>query len=117
MTFRFAGGWWSFRTAPQFTLSQACSPVMSRSQAKTPKPILVLRLIAEAPANRFEFFQAANARIEDEADEANDQHGGHHQVVPLTRVARINNQVAQAGVDRDHFRSYHHEPGDAERDA
>src|SRR5713226_2604999 len=90
---------------------------MSSSQAKIPKTILVLRVIAESPANGFYFFQAAEAGIEDEPNEADDQHGGHYQVVTFAGVPRIDNQVAQAGIDGNHFRGYHDKPGDAQRDA
>src|SRR5450631_1714950 len=90
---------------------------MRSNQAKMPKTILVLRLIAESPANGFDFFQAAEAGIEDEPDKTDDQHGGHHQVVTLARVARIDDQVAEAGIDGDHLGGYHYEPGDAKGEA
>src|ERR1700686_963802 len=90
---------------------------MNSSQAKIPKTILVLRVIAESPTDGFDFFQAAEAGIEDEPDEADDQHSGHHQVITLAGVARIDDQVAEAGIDGDHFRGNHYEPGDPQRDA
>ena len=81
------------------------------------RQILVLRLIAEPPANGLDFFEAAEADVEHEPDEADDQHGGDDQVVALAGVARVDDQVAQAGIDGDHFRGDHHQPGDAKRDA
>src|SRR5580692_7431006 len=90
---------------------------MNRSHPKTPNAILLLRLIAKTPANGFDFFEPAEAAIEDEPDQADDQHGGNHQIVAFARVTRIDHQVAQAGIYRDHLGGDDYQPGDAEGDA
>ncbi len=75
------------------------------------------RAIGVAPAHLVEGFQPANEEVEHEADEADHDHAGHDEVVAFAGVARVDDEIAEAAVDRDHLGRHHDQPGDPERDA
>ena len=54
--------------------------------------------------------------VEREADDADEEHAGDDEVVALARVARVDDEVAEPGVDGDHLGGHDDEPRDAERD-
>ena len=70
-----------------------------------------------ATCTDFEPFEQAHHAVEQQADQADDDHAGDHQVVAVAGVARVDDQVAEAGAQRDHLRRDHDQPGDAEADA
>src|ERR1019366_1434103 len=72
---------------------------------------------AETPADGFDFFQAAEHQIESEANDANHDHGGDDKIVALAGIAGVDHQIAEAGIDSDHFGGNYDQPSDAERDA
>src|SRR5260370_1111594 len=59
-------------------------------------------------------FQASQAQIEAVSDHANDAHRGHDEVVAVSGVARVDDQVSEPGVDRHHLRRDDDQPRDAE---
>src|SRR4029450_6310609 len=75
----------------------------------------ILGLIA--PAHLVEPLEPPPEAVEQEPDDPAREHARHHQVVAVARVARVDDQVAETGVDRDHLGGHHHEPRDAEPDA
>ena len=79
--------------------------------------LIVLRDIAEPPADGFDFFEAAEGQVEDEADGSDEEHGGYDEVVTLAGVAGVDDEIAEAGVYGDHFGGDDDQPCDAERDA
>ena len=54
--------------------------------------------------------------VEDETDDADEEHAGHDEIVALARVARVDDEVAEARVDGDHLGGDDDDPRDAERD-
>ena len=83
-----------------------------RRGTRRPQPRCVV-----APAHGPEALEAADQRVERQADDADRDHRRHDQVVALAGVARVDDQVAQARLDRDHLGRHDHQPGDAQRDA
>src|ERR1700682_562685 len=69
------------------------------------------------PTHLVEFFQLPHEKIEDQTDEADHDHAGDDEVVAFSGIARVDNQITETAVDRDHFGGHNHEPGDAQRDA
>src|SRR5215813_8500584 len=98
-------------------LREAWSAEIRSSQPQPKITSLRLRLIAEPPAHRSNFAQPPKADVEHQPDYPDHQHGSNHQVVTLAGVAGVDHQVAEAGIDSDHFSSHHHYPGDAQRNA
>src|SRR6185437_4433799 len=72
-------------------------------------------LFAETPTHGFEFFETPETEIEHEADEPDQHHCGDNEVIALAGIAGVTNQITEAGIDRDHFRRHHDQPGDTER--
>src|SRR4030081_2250377 len=70
-----------------------------------------------SPTHFVEFFQLPHEKIEDETDETDHDHAGDDEVVAFSGIARVDNQITEAAVDRDHFGGHDHEPGNAEGDA
>ncbi len=79
--------------------------------------VWVLMRVGITPADFVEFFQLAHEQIEHQADEADHHHAGDDEVVAFAGVARVNDEIAEAGVDGDHLGGHHDQPRDAERDA
>src|SRR6185295_4166997 len=75
----------------------------------------ILGLIA--PAHLVQPLEPPHGAVEQEPDDADDEHAGHHEIVAVARVPRVDDQVAEAGAHRDHLGGHHHEPRDAEPDA
>ena len=71
---------------------------------------------SEAPPDRPEARDPLDQEIQQEAGHPDQEHRRHDQIVALPRVARVDDEVAEAGVDGDHLRRHHHDPGDAESD-
>src|SRR5207244_10799368 len=87
------------------------------TQSSTPNITYRESFMVKAPTKKFELLQLPDAGVQAKPDHANQEHPGDHQVVTLAGVARIDNQVSQAGIDRDHFRGHHHQPGHSQCDA
>src|SRR6267143_2782343 len=75
----------------------------------------ILGLIA--PAHLVEPLEPPHEAVEQEPDDSDREHAGHHEVVAVARVARVDDQVTETRVHRDHLGGHHHEPRDAEPDA
>src|SRR5688500_9484007 len=111
-SFRLSSGSRSFNTIAQFTFIETCAIVMSASHAETPIAIFLMRsppfYVSRSPPKQ---------AVDRETDDPDQQHPSHHKVISLPRISRINDQVAKAGIDRDHLGSDEDEPGHAERNA
>src|SRR5690349_17373094 len=57
-----------------------------------------------APPHRLEPLEEAHDPVEHEADHADDDHAGDHEIVAVAGVARIHDEVAEPRVQRDHLR-------------
>ena len=68
----------------------------------------------EPPAHGFQLFETLESEIEEEAYDSDHEHRGDNQVVALARIARVNDQITQAGVDCDHFARYDNQPRNAQ---
>src|SRR5579875_1154665 len=111
------GGRKPLRTASQFTLSHACSPVIRTSHAAAKSRTLFLGLMTESPADGVDLLEAAEACIEQEPDDADEEDSGDDEVVTLAGVAGVDDEVAESGVHGNHLRGDDDQPGDAEGDA
>src|ERR1700681_4692146 len=71
-------------------------------------------LAAIPPPDDLQPLQAAHHAVEQEAGDSDDDHPGHHEVVAISGVAGVDDQVAQPGPESDHLGRDDHEPGYAE---
>src|SRR5438128_2604215 len=108
LNLRLFSGKRSLITTDQSKLSVRCSADTAVVHRKTPSRIRLVSLIAESPADRFPSLHPAYADIESQADEADHQHARHDEVITLSGVAGIDNEVAEAGVHGDHLRRDDH---------
>ena len=60
--------------------------------------------------------QRAHSYIQQQADEADDDHAGDDEIVAIAGVTRVDDQKAEAGVYGDHFRCDDDQPADTEGD-
>src|ERR1017187_9338782 len=74
-------------------------------------------LLLEAPADGPQPFEPPGGDVEDEADRADEEHPRHDEIVALARISRVDDEIAQARVDRDHLGGHDDEPRDSESDA
>src|SRR6478736_3569682 len=70
-----------------------------------------------APAYFVKFFQPPHQQIENQTDAPDQRHARDDEVVTLSGIARVNDEIAEAGVDGDHLRRHDHEPCHAQCDA
>src|SRR5579883_2834336 len=91
--------------------------VISTSHPAAHSRTLLLGLIAEPPADGPDCFRAATTIIKYKTDQPDHQNCGDDEVIPLAGVARIDHKKAESGINRDHLRGNHHQPGNAQRDA
>src|SRR5580700_8858055 len=87
---------------------------MSTSHPSPKSRTLFLRPIAVSPTDGFDSLKAAETQVQNQSDDADHEHRGHDEIVPLARISRIDDQITEAGIHRDHFRSDHHQPRDAQ---
>src|SRR5688500_6617184 len=95
----------------------ATSKLTSWTTGSSPKfllsPSTTICLSDIAPLHRIKPLEQAGHAVEQQADHADDDHARDHQVVAVASVARIHDQVSEAGVERDHLGGDHNQPGDA----
>src|SRR5207342_2528217 len=87
------------------------------SVAKALETFATRILVRIAPPHVPHVLQLSHQHVQQQSDQANDDHAGDDEVVAVAGVARIDDQVAQSRAQRDHFRRHHHQPGNAEADA
>src|SRR4029434_9439819 len=68
-------------------------------------------LLCIAPANPPDAFQPTHGTVERQADDADDDHAGDHQIIAITRVARVHDHVAEPRAQRDHLGGDDDQPG------
>src|SRR4051812_33394667 len=67
----------------------------------TPSTTIFLSDIA--PLYGLQPFEQARDSVEQQTDRANDDHAGDHEVVAVAGVARVYDEVSEAGAQRDHL--------------
>src|ERR1043165_7826235 len=77
-------------------------------------PSTTIFLADIAPPHGLEPFEQPHGVVEREADHADDDHPGDHQVVAVAGVARVHDEVAQARAQRDHLRRDDDQPCNAQ---
>src|SRR3954463_15256728 len=106
---------------PSSTARWPSSTETSRTTISTPAPspslARSLMVFMVCPAKLAEFFQTPDARVQEQADDPDDEHAGDDQVVASAGVARVDDEVTEARIHRDHPGRHDDEPRDAERDA
>src|SRR5690606_29343697 len=80
----------------------------SSTTASAPNPLLrpstaIFTSADIAPLHDVELFQQARRSVEQQSDQADDDHAGDHQVIAVPGIARIHDQIAQPGIERDHL--------------
>src|SRR5438128_12590136 len=113
LSFRLSSGRRSFITTDQFTLSARCAVVTRTTQPKTPANIFRM----PSPPFQRPSLATPKQRVENEPENADDEHAGDNEVIALAGVASVDDEIAETGVDGDHLRGDEHHPGDAERHA
>src|SRR5579863_10210715 len=96
--------------------SKLTSSITGSSPWSVAKPFfrsLTAILVGIAPPHRAQAFQQAHQAIERQADEPDDHHAADHQIIAIAGIARVDDQVAEAGSERNHFGRDHHQPCDA----
>src|SRR6476661_7325266 len=73
-------------------------------------------LAAISPPDDLQSLQAAHHAVQQQAGDADDDHPGHHQVVAISRVTGVDDQIPQPGPESDHLGGDDYEPGHAETD-
>src|SRR5258706_13521394 len=112
-SFRFASGSRSFISTCQFTLSTECAAVMATIQA--PMATTIFRIVRSPPfVIPDPMLDTANARIEQQSDQTDQQHSRDDEVVAFAGVAGVDDEISESGVDGDHLCGHEHDPGDAE---
>src|SRR5688500_12078082 len=97
------------------------SKLTSSTTGSSPKllltPSTTICLSDIAPLYRIEPLEQARDAVEQQTDHSDDDHTGDDQVVAVAGVARVHDQVAEPGSERDHLCGDHDQPGDADADA
>src|SRR5579862_5548023 len=70
-----------------------------------------------APLHCLQPLKKARGAVEHEPDQPDDDHAGDHEIVAIAGVARIHDQVAEAGVQRDHLGGDDDQPRNTDADA
>src|SRR5438067_10336274 len=101
LNFRLFSGRRSLTTTDQSKFKLRCSAETTVVHSNKPSTMRLESLMfcsigTESPADRFPFLQAADTKVEAQPDEADQKHARHHQVIAFSRVARIDDQVAEA---------------------
>src|SRR6266545_2467897 len=73
--------------------------------------------IRVTPAHFIELFELAHEHVQNQANQPDHHHARHDEIVALARIARVDDQIAESRVHRDHFRRDDDQPGDAQGDA
>src|SRR4029078_5319651 len=68
------------------------------------------------PPDDLQKLQAAHHAVEQQAGDPDNDHSGHHQVVAISGVAGVDDQIPQPGPESYHFGCDDDEPGHAETD-
>src|SRR5690348_3966172 len=87
------------------------------SVAKLLRMFFAMILAGITPPHALERLQAPHAAVQEKADHADDDHPRDDEVVAVAGIARVDDQVAEPGMQRDHLRRDDHEPGHAEAHA
>src|SRR5262249_19691627 len=99
----------------KLTLSMTSSrPLSKANPLETSHTSILVRIAPPYPPHPF---QQAHQPIERQADQADDDHAGDHQIVAITGVTGVHDHVAESRVQGDHFRGYDHKPRNAESNA
>src|ERR1700710_446916 len=91
-----------------------------RRPASVSKPFFTpwMSILADiAPLHCLESFEQAGDAVQQEPDQADDDHAGDDEVVAVSGVARVHDHVAQPRAQRDHLGRHDDQPGDAQPDA
>src|SRR5262245_19349071 len=104
--------------SPSRTVNEMSSMTVRRpwSESKLllrPRISILLRI---APTHPPDPFQPPHGTVERQADHANDDHAGDHQIVAIARVARVHDHVPEPRAQRDHLRGDDDQPRDPEPD-
>src|SRR6187455_3073637 len=80
------------------------------------KPATTIFLSDIAPFHGLQSLEQAGDAVEQQPDHADDDHAGDDEVVAVAGVARVHDQVAQAGAESDHLGGDDDQPRDADAD-
>src|SRR5579863_9312982 len=67
-------------------------------------------LVRIAPPDRFEALEQSHDAVEQQSNQPDDDHSGDHQIVSITGVARIDDEVSQSRTQGNHLRRDHDQP-------
>src|SRR5208282_1491531 len=97
--------------SPSPTLKSMPSSTSSepRPESKLLLTECTVTLAGIAPPDELQRFEQAHHPVEHQTDYTDDDHAADHQVVAIAGVARIDDQVAQTRVQRDHLGGHYHE--------
>src|SRR2546423_1794187 len=104
--------WSTLKLTPSMTAS---APLIDTKLLVTPSTTIFLSDIA--PLHGLQSFEQARGAVEQQPDHADDDHAGDHEIVAIAGVARVHDQVPEAGAQRDHLGGDDDRPGDADADA
>src|SRR5436190_9841851 len=87
-------------------------PLVGNAFARSRTSIL-LRI---PPADRLEAFEEPHDAVEQQPDQADDDHARDDEVVAVSGVPRVDDEIAESGAERDHLRRDDDEPCDTQAD-
>src|SRR3954447_22854503 len=91
------------------------APLVDTKLLATPSTTILLSDIA--PLHGLHSLEQARGAVEQQPDHADDDHAGDYEVVAVASVARVHDQVSEAGAQRDHLGGDDDQPRDADADA
>src|SRR6478736_8410968 len=87
-----------------------CPAVLPGNDIQVSRTRMSGSALSIAPAHFVEFFQPPHQQIENQTDASDQRHARDDEVVAFAGVARVDDEIAEPGVDRDHLRRHDHEP-------
>src|SRR5215471_5592384 len=94
---------------PSSTCKVPCSVVKLLPMPST-RILVGALLVGIAPPDDFQALEQAHQPVEHQADQADDDHAGDDEVVAVAGVARVDDQVTEPGMQRDHLGGDDDEP-------